>query len=79
MKSDVLFEEVKKRVEQMPDLVKKVRALYLWNITKDGKTISQWSMLYYSRFIVLVILIYLVLTRSREICLHVQKLLLLPM
>ena len=45
MKSDVLFEEVKKRVEQMPNLVKKVRALYLWNITKDGKTISQWSML----------------------------------
>lgn len=26
-----------------PDLVQKVRAVFLWNITKDGKRVSQWS------------------------------------
>ena len=26
-----------------PELIKKVNAIYLWNILKDGKVAAQWS------------------------------------
>ena len=26
----------------MPDLPKKIKASYLWNVTKNGKTVGQW-------------------------------------
>ena len=25
------------------EIMRKVKAIYLWNITKDGKTVSKWS------------------------------------
>ena len=44
LQSTVLFEQMKSMVDSGgPELVKKVRAIYLWNITKNGKTAAQWS------------------------------------
>ena len=43
LKSEIIFTEVANRVKTMPDLVKKVKALYLWKITKNGDTVAQWS------------------------------------
>lgn len=43
LESDQLFEMIAARVSSDPSLVKKVKAVFLWNITKDGKAASQWS------------------------------------
>lgn len=44
LQSTVMFEQMKSMIESVgPELVKKVRAIYLWNITKNGKTVAQWS------------------------------------
>lgn len=44
LQSTALFEQMKSMIEfGGPELVKKVRAIYLWNITKNGKTAAQWS------------------------------------
>ena len=44
MQSDDLFEEMATQVASSPELVQRVKAVYLWNITdKEGKTASQWS------------------------------------
>ena len=34
---------MKDLVSSSPDIVKKVGAVFLWNITKDGKTVAKWS------------------------------------
>ena len=34
---------MKGQISSSPDIVKKVGAIYLWNITKDGKTVAKWS------------------------------------
>ena len=47
LKSDALFEQMKEIVKTSDgELVKKIKAIYLWNITKDGKTVSKWSELF---------------------------------
>ena len=44
VQSDVVFEEMAAQVSSSPDLVQKVKAIYLWTITdSEGKTASQWS------------------------------------
>ena len=43
LKSSAVFEELKKHVAATPDLVRKVKAVFLWNITKAGKRAAQWS------------------------------------
>ena len=44
VQSDVLFEEMATQVASSPELVQRVKAVYLWNITdKEGKMASQWS------------------------------------
>ena len=44
VQSDVLFEEMATQVVSSPEMVQKVKAIYLWNITdSEGKTASQWS------------------------------------
>lgn len=42
LESDALFEGVKNLVNA--DMVKKVNAIYQWNITKDGKVARQWAL-----------------------------------
>ena len=37
-----IFDELAKRLVSMPHLSKKIKATYLWKITKDGKTAGQW-------------------------------------
>lgn len=46
LQSNLVFEEIGRRVKQMGnELVKKVNAVFQWDITKDGKTAMQWSKL----------------------------------
>ena len=42
LKSEALFTEIAKRVANHPDLVKKVKGIFEWNVTKGGKTVGQW-------------------------------------
>lgn len=42
--STALFEQMKDMVATAgPELVKKIGAVYFWNITVNGKTVTQWS------------------------------------
>ncbi|XP_064607862.1 peroxisomal multifunctional enzyme type 2-like [Liolophura sinensis] len=41
--SDAVFAEFSRRIKASPALVKKINAVYLWNVTKDGKTCAQWT------------------------------------
>ena len=44
MQSDAFFEEMATQVVSSPEMVQKVKAIYLWNITdSEGKTVSQWT------------------------------------
>ncbi|NXW84758.1 DHB4 enzyme, partial [Alopecoenas beccarii] len=44
LQSDLVFEEIGCRVKEMGnELVKKVNAIFQWDITKDGKTAMQWT------------------------------------
>ena len=43
LKSEALFEEFSQRISQRPDLVAKVKGVFLWNVTKAGKTAAQWT------------------------------------
>ncbi|NXH59455.1 DHB4 enzyme, partial [Rhabdornis inornatus] len=44
LQSNLVFEEIGRRVKEMGnELVKKVNAIFQWDITKDGKTAMQWS------------------------------------
>ena len=43
LKSTAVFDELKRYISSNPDLVRKVKAIYHWNITKDGKTTAKWS------------------------------------
>ncbi|NXS57277.1 DHB4 enzyme, partial [Brachypteracias leptosomus] len=44
LQSDLVFEEIGRRVKEMGnELVKKVNAVFQWDITKDGKTAMQWT------------------------------------
>ena len=42
LKSHAIFKELATRLSTMPHLVKKIKATFLWNIKKDGKTAGQW-------------------------------------
>lgn len=42
LKSEALFKEIGKRVSDHPDLVKKVKGIFEWNVTKGGKTAGKW-------------------------------------
>ncbi|NXI27041.1 DHB4 enzyme, partial [Sterrhoptilus dennistouni] len=44
LQSNLVFEEIGRRVKEMgSELVKKVNAVFQWDITKDGKTAMQWT------------------------------------
>lgn len=43
LQSTLIFEQLQQLVTTAPDIVQKVKAIFLWNITKDGKTVAQWS------------------------------------
>ncbi|NWY59055.1 DHB4 enzyme, partial [Chionis minor] len=44
LQSDLVFEEIGRRVKEIgKELVKKVNAVFQWDITKDGKTAMQWT------------------------------------
>lgn len=46
LQSNLVFEEIGRRVKEIgSELVKKVNAVFQWDITKDGKTAMQWSKL----------------------------------
>ena len=41
--SDAIFVTISEQVKQNQDEAKKVNAVFLYNITVDGKHISEWS------------------------------------
>lgn len=44
LQSDLVFEEISRRIKDVGnELVKKVNAVFQWEITKDGKTAAQWT------------------------------------
>ncbi|XP_012819283.1 peroxisomal multifunctional enzyme type 2 isoform X1 [Xenopus tropicalis] len=44
LQSDLVFDEISRRVKDLGEqLVKKVNAVFQWDITKDGKPASQWT------------------------------------
>ncbi|NWW70669.1 DHB4 enzyme, partial [Climacteris rufus] len=44
LQSNLVFEEIGRRVKEIGnELVKKVNAIFQWDITKDGKTAMQWT------------------------------------
>ena len=43
MKSAAVFRQIKEHLAANPDIVKKVKTIYQWNITKDGETAAKWS------------------------------------
>ena len=47
LESVQVFDEMRKRLEDQPDLPKKVNGVFLWVITKDGKEQAKYSKLLY--------------------------------
>lgn len=43
LQSTAIFQQLKEHLASSPDIVKKIKAIYSWNITKDGKTVAKWS------------------------------------
>ncbi len=43
LKARETFDEINKRVKSQPELVKKVGAIIVFDITKDGKVQQSWS------------------------------------
>ncbi|KYO20545.1 peroxisomal multifunctional enzyme type 2 [Alligator mississippiensis] len=44
LQSDLVFEEIRRRIKEVGNqLVKKVNAVFQWDITKGGKTAMQWT------------------------------------
>lgn len=43
LQSDAVFETIVQRVKAEPAKAKAVNAVFLYNITKDGKQAKQWS------------------------------------
>ncbi|XP_019878178.1 SCP2 sterol-binding domain-containing protein 1 isoform X2 [Aethina tumida] len=44
LKSDAVFEFIIDQVKQDPNKAKSVGGVFLYNITKDGKQVKQWTM-----------------------------------
>ncbi len=47
LNSGVIFNEMENRRKAQPGMAKKVNAIFLWNITKNGKVAGQWSKCFY--------------------------------
>ena len=45
MKSDAIFEGMKQQLASKKDVVKKIKAVFGFEITQGGKTVSEWSKL----------------------------------
>lgn len=43
LQSDAIFEAIVQRVKAEPHKAKAVNAVFMYNITKDGKQVKQWS------------------------------------
>lgn len=44
LQSDLVFAEIGRRIKELgSELVKKVNAVFSWEITQEGKTAAQWS------------------------------------
>lgn len=44
LQSELVFAEIGRRIKDLgPELVKKVNAVFGWEITKDGKSSAEWS------------------------------------
>lgn len=44
LKTDMVFEGMRFRIEEQPELTGKIQAIYEYNITQDGKTVATWTL-----------------------------------
>ncbi|OQR78849.1 peroxisomal multifunctional enzyme type 2-like [Tropilaelaps mercedesae] len=44
LKTDMVFEGMRFRVEEQPDLIDKIQAIFEYHITLDGKTVATWTL-----------------------------------
>jgi hypothetical protein len=43
LQSDALFAEIQSRAKTQPDMAKKIKSVFLFDILKDGKSVAKWS------------------------------------
>ena len=41
--STPIFEGIREQVKSNPEVVKKIKAVFLWKVTQKGKTVTEWS------------------------------------
>lgn len=46
--SDAVFQGMQERVDSNPSLIKTINGVFLYYITKNGKTVRTWSRLYFN-------------------------------
>lgn len=51
LQSDAVFEFIADQLKQDPSKGKSVNGIFLYNITKDGKQVKQWSKYYFFAFL----------------------------
>ena len=44
--STAVFESIREQVKSNPELVKKTKAIFLWKVTQNGNTVTEWSMFF---------------------------------
>ena len=43
LQSTAIFKLLSEHLSSNPEIVRKVKAIFTWNITKNGKTVAKWS------------------------------------
>jgi len=38
-----VFEGIREQVKNNPEAVKKIKAVFVWKVTQNGKTVAEWS------------------------------------
>ena len=51
--SEMVFAEMKKRMDAQPEVGAKINAVYQWNITKNKKPAASWSNELFHKFVIL--------------------------
>lgn len=42
--STAIFEGIREQVKSNPEVVKKIKAVFLWKVTQKGKTVTEWTL-----------------------------------
>lgn len=56
--STAIFEGIREQVKSNPEVVKKIKAVFLWKVTQKGKTVTEWSKFCYFIFYIIIVIIF---------------------